>query len=211
MRALAAVAAVSLLAACGSAPAPRTERELRQEQGQLAQQRATRALARDDLRGAQGQYQAALDQARATEDPDAVAIGLLNLAAVLHRSGDLAAARAKLAELLAQQPPFGPAYTGRAEARLALIELQSNRLGEAAGHAQRADALCPAACPWRLALANVQAGIALRSGDLAGAEARARAALAAAAAAKDAREEANARRLLAEIAGARAAKQPPGR
>src|SRR5262249_4656718 len=90
---------------------------------------------------------------------------------------------------------------GRAEARLALIELQSNRLDEAARHAERAEALCPASgCAWRIALGNVRADIALRGGDLPGAEARARAALAAAASAKDAREEMNARLLLERIA-----------
>jgi tetratricopeptide (TPR) repeat protein len=199
-----AAVAGSLLSACASPPPAQSDSERRGEQIAVAQHRADRALLRDDLRGAQNQYQLALDRGRAARDPDAIAVVLLNLAAVLHRDGDLAAARAQLMELLASQPPFGPPYAGRAEARLALIELQSNRLDEAARHAQNAEALCTAStCPWRIALANVQAGIALRSGDLAGAEARARAALAAATAAQDVREEANARRLLGEIAGER--------
>jgi hypothetical protein len=140
---------------------------------------------------------------------------LLNLAAVQHRAGLPAEARARLTELLDYRPPFAAPYAGRAEARLALLDLQSNRIDEASRHAQRAEALCPAsACAWRVALENVQAGIALRSGDLPGAEARARAALSAAAFAKDAREEMNARLLLQEItveraraAGARGTRQ----
>lgn len=193
-----------LLSACVSAPAPQTETELRREQVSIAQQRGSRALAGDDYRAARAQYQLALDRSRSLGDQDGVAVGLLNLAAVLHREGELEEARARLTELLAIQPAFAAAYTGRAEARLALIALQSSRLEDATRHAQRAEALCPAAaCAWRIALANIQARIALRSGDLAGAEARARAALQAAESAKDVREEANARRLLAEIADER--------
>jgi hypothetical protein len=193
------------LAGCMSAPPPQTEAELRREQISLAQQRGNRALASDDHRSARGYYQLALDRSRALADQDGVATGLLNLAAVDHRAGLLADARARLVELLDYRPPFAAPYIGRAEARLALIDLQSNRLDEAARHAQRAQALCPAsACAWRIALQNVQAGIALRGGDLPGAEARAREALAAAISAKDAREEVNARLLLEEIAGERA-------
>ena len=167
------------------------------------QQRAHGALARGDLRRAQDQFQGALDRGRAVEDQDTVAITLLNVAAVLHRSGDLAASRAKLIELLEHQPPFAPEFTGRAEARLALIELQSKRLEESARHAQNAEALCGASCPWWLALGNIQASIAVRSGDLAGAEVRALATRTAAASANDIREEANSLRILGEIAGER--------
>ena len=85
----------------------------------LVQQRAHGALARGDVRGAQNQFLDVLDRGRAVEDQDTVAIGLLNLAAVLHRSGELAASRARLIELLEHQPPFAPEFAGRAEARLA--------------------------------------------------------------------------------------------
>jgi hypothetical protein len=169
-RALAAALAATLLCACITAPPPQTETELRREQISLAQQRTVRALARGDYRAARAQAQLALDGARASRDPEAIGTGLLNLAAVLHRSGELAEARARLAELLQYQPPFGPAYAGRAEARLALIELQSNRLEEASRHAQRAEALCAAsACAWRHALNDVQAAIAAGRGRAAGA------------------------------------------
>jgi tetratricopeptide (TPR) repeat protein len=205
----------ALLAGCASPPPPQTEVELRREQIALAQQRGSRALASDDYRAAVRHYQLALDRSRALGDHDGVATGLLNLAAVQHRAGLPAEARARLTELLDYRPPFAAPYAGRAEARLALLDLQSNRIDEASRHAQRAEALCPAsACAWRVALENVQAGIALRSGDLPGAEARARAALSAAAFAKDAREEMNARLLLQEItveraraAGARGTRQ----
>jgi len=195
---MAALATVSC-----SSPAPQTAAERSREQAMLVQQRAHGALARGDVRGAQNQFLNVLDRGRAVEDQNTVAIGLLNVAAVLHRSGELAASRARLIELLEHQPPFAPEFAGRAEARLALIELQSKRLEESARHAQSAEALCGAGCPWRLALGNIQAGIALRSGDLAGAEVRAVATRTAAASANDIREEANSLRILGEIAGER--------
>jgi len=197
-----AAAAVIATASCSS-PAPQTATERRQEQVALAQQRAGEALARDDLQRARDQLQIALDRGRAVEDQAAVATGLLNVAAVLHRAGDLPGARKRLLDLLEHQPPLAAEYRGRAEARLALIELQSRRIEEAALHARRAEALCATECAWRLALGNVQAGIALRTGDLAGAETRAQATRAAAASANSIREEANALRLLGEIAGER--------
>jgi len=186
-----------------SSPAPQTAAEQSREEAMLVQQRAHGALARGDVRGAQNQFLDVLDRGRAVEDQDTVAIGLLNIAAVLHRSGELAASRARLIELLEHQPPFAPEFAGRAEARLALIELQSKRLEESARHAQNAEAHCGASCPWRLALGNIQAGIALRSGDLASAEVRALATRTAAASANDIREEANSLRILGEIAGER--------
>jgi tetratricopeptide (TPR) repeat protein len=100
------------------------------------------------------------------------------------------------------EPPFGAAHLGRAEARLALIELQAQRNAEAARHAARAETLCAAQCAWRPALLNVQAAIAARSGDASAAEARAREALAAATGAGDAAEQAGAWRILAELAAA---------
>lgn len=194
------MAAVVALAACAG-PAPLSEGDRRREQSAQAHQRASAALARGEYGTAQQQYEQALDRGRAVEDQDATAIGLLNVAAVLHRGGDFAAARAKLLAVIEREPPLGPGYVGRAEARLALIELQTDRVAEAARHAARAGELCPPAdCPWRLALLNVEAGIALQSGDLATAESRARATLAAAARAGEPGEEANARRLLGEVA-----------
>ncbi len=198
-RAVATAAALASLSC--SAPAPQTAAERRQEQTALAQQRAASALARDDQQRARVQLQAALDYGRAVENEQATAVGLLNLAAVLHRAGDLAGARTRLLELLEHQPPLAAEYQGRAEARMALIALQSRSLDEAARRAQRAEGLCANECAWRLALGNIQAGIALRGGDLAGAEARALATKDAAVAAKALREEANAWRLLGEIAG----------
>ena len=184
---------VAMLGACAS-PAPQSETDRRREQSAQAHQRAGEALARGDHTEALRHYQGALDRSRAVENQEAVAATLLNVAAALHRRGDFAAARAKLLDLTEHDPPFGAAYVGRAEARLALIELQSNRTSEAARHAARASELCSEAqCPWRMALLGVLARIALESGDLDLATTRA-------AQAGDRREEANAWRLLGEAA-----------
>jgi len=192
--------AAAVLGACASPP-PLSEADRRREHSAQAHQRAGEAQARGDYARALRHYQEALERNRAVESGHGVAINLLNVAAVLHRGGDVAAARANLMELIEHDPALPSGYVGRAEARLALIELQSGRLVEAARHAARANGLCPQAqCPWRLALLNVLAGIALASGDLDGATARAGEAHAAAAQAGDRREEANARRLLGEVA-----------
>jgi len=191
---------VAMLGACAS-PAPQSETDRRREQSAQAHQRAGEALARGDHTEALRHYQGALDRSRAVENQEAVAATLLNVAAALHRRGDFAAARAKLLDLTEHDPPFGAAYVGRAEARLALIELQSNRTSEAARHAARASELCSEAqCPWRMALLGVLARIALESGDLDLATTRAGEVRAAAAQAGDRREEANAWRLLGEAA-----------
>ena len=201
-RALAAViAAVALLGACGTMP-PQSEAERRREHSAQAHQRASEALARGDHGRALSHYEAALARNRAVESQDAVAVNLLNLAAVLHRAGDFAGARARLTELIRHDPPFEAGYVGRAEARLALLELQLWRTAEAAQHAARADDLCSQAqCPWRAALLTVLAGIALENGDLDAAAGRAREAQAAAARSGDRQEEANAWRMLGEVAG----------
>ncbi len=198
----AAGAAVFALVACAG-PGPQSEGEYRREQLARSHQRGTEALLRGEPNRAVRQYQIALDQARAMENGDAIAINLLNIAAVLHRAGEFEAARTRLVQLVEHEPPFGAGYLGRAEVRLALIELQLDRPEDAARRAERAAQLCQKPdCPWRAALLNVEAGIALRGGDYTTAEARARDALAAAGRAKDAREEANAWRTLAEAAGA---------
>ena len=109
------------------------------------------------------------------------AISMLNIAAAWHRSGNYAAVRSTLLALIAHEPPFPASYIGRAEARLALVELQQNRVDEATLHAARAEQLCPAgACPWSLALQNIMTEIDLRRGDLGAADIRVRVTLAAA-------------------------------
>jgi hypothetical protein len=106
---------------------------------------------------------------------------MLNIAAAWHRSGNYAAVRSTLLALIAHEPPFPASYIGRAEARLALVELQQNRVDEATLHAARAEQLCPAgACPWSLALQNIMTEIDLRRGDLGAADIRVRVTLAAA-------------------------------
>jgi hypothetical protein len=114
------------------------------------------------------------------EDQNESAISMLNIAAAQHRSGNYAAVRSTLLALIAHEPPFTASYIGRAEARLALVELQQNRVDEATLHAARAEQLCPAgACPWWLALQNIMTEIDLRRGDLGAADIRVRVTLAA--------------------------------
>src|SRR5262245_2612399 len=206
---LAAVTAALALVGCAG-PAPQSEGDYRRDQVLRAHQRGSDAVVRGEYGRALQHYESALDQARSVEDGDAVAINLLNMAALLHRSGEFAAARARLMQVIDHVPPLPGPYIGRAEARLALIDLQSGRPTEAAQRAARAEQHCGGAdCTWRPALLNVQASILLQEGDSAAAESRARDALAIARG-KDEREEANAWRILAAVS-ARTGRQDESR
>jgi tetratricopeptide (TPR) repeat protein len=177
--------------------APQSETDYRRDQVLRSHQRGADAVVRGEYGRALYYYENALDQARSLEDADAVAVNLLNIAAVLHRSGEFAAARARLLQLIEHVPPLPEAYVGRAEGRLALIELQSGRPAEAAQRAARAEQHCAGAdCTWRPALLNVQASILLQEGNIPAAESRAKEALTVARG-KDEREEASAWRNLA--------------
>jgi tetratricopeptide (TPR) repeat protein len=189
-----------MLVACAG-QAPQTQSEYRREQLAQSHQRGADALLRGEEGRALRHYQAALDHARATGNQEAIAVNLLNVAALLHRAGESSAARDRLLRVIEHEPAFGPDYVGRAEARLALIELQAGRADEAAYRSARAEELCKQ-CQWRPALLNVQAAIMARNGDAGAAEGKAREALAAASSANDAREQASAWRTLADLAGA---------
>jgi len=198
----AAVVTVMALAGCaGQAPQPQSPGDQRSEQTGRAYQRAGDAIARRDYPAALRQYRVALTRSRTVEDRHGTAIALLNIAAVLHKTGDFAGARAQLEILTAPQSGFADEYVGRAEARLALIELQEDHAESAGQHAARAQQLCPSeACPWRLAVQNVSAAVALANGDVALAKTRTQETIASAKRAGDVSEEANAWRVLGQIA-----------
>jgi tetratricopeptide (TPR) repeat protein len=191
---------LAVLSGCASPPPPQSAADRRLEQANQAHERASAALTRGEYNTALRHYQATLDRSAAVEDQNESAISMLNIAAAQHRSGNYAAVRSTLLALIAHEPPFAASYIGRAEARLALVELQQNRVDEATLHAARAEQLCPAgACPWSLALQNIMTEIDLRRGDLGAADIRVRVTLAAAGRGTERREEANAWRLLGEI------------
>ncbi|HKA42885.1 MAG TPA: hypothetical protein VKF40_12930 [Burkholderiales bacterium] len=206
------LAAVALLVLAGCAGSgPQSEAEYHHDQQARTHQRGTDAVLRGEYARAFSYYESAYNQARAVEDSEAMGVNLLNMAALLHRSGEFAAARGRLLEVIGHDPPLAGAFVGRAEARLALIELQSRRPAEAAQRAASAEQHCTGAeCTWRPSLLNVQAAIFLQENDVAAAESRAREALAAAVRGKDEREEAGARRTLAAVA-ARAGLQEESR
>jgi len=185
------------LAGCASPLPPQSPADRRREEAARAHERASTSIARGEYDAALRQYQSNLERSAAVEDQYESAISMLNMAAVQHRSGNYAAARAMVLAVIGHEPSFPAAYVGRAEARLALIELQQNRLDEAALHAERAERLCAASdCVWRLALQNILAEIEMHRGDLVAAEARLRSTLASAGRSADKREQANAWRLL---------------
>ena len=191
---------LAALAGCSSPPPPQSATDRRLEQANQANERGSAALTRGEYSTALRHYQATLERSAAVEDQDETAISMLNVAAAQHRSGNYAAVRSTLLALIAHEPPFTAGYVGRAEARLALVDLQQNRVDEATLHAARAEQLCPAgACAWRLALQNIMTEIDLRRGDLDVADKRVRATLAEAGRGTERREEANAWRLLGEI------------
>src|SRR5687767_11621538 len=117
-RRLGAVVVTLALAGC-AATVPQSEAEFRREQQARTHQRGSDAALRGEHARAFRHYESAYNQARAVADGAAVAVNLLNMAALLHRSGEFAAARVRLLEIIGYEPPLPVAYVGRAEARLA--------------------------------------------------------------------------------------------
>ncbi len=190
---------LAMLAGCSSPPPPQTATERRREQVDTADERGSRALARSQYDTALRHYQANRERSAAVEDQQETAVAMLNIAAAQHRMGNYSAARTTLLGMIAHEPTFGDDYVGRAEARLALVELQQNRAEEAALHAARSEKLCRAACAWGVALQNIIAEIELQRGNLDAADARVGATLVATGRSADRREEANAWRLRGQI------------
>lgn len=184
---------------CGGAPRrePPAAYRLQQEHARAG----ARAWSKGDVRAAIAAHERALIAARSVEDETAIALRILDLAALRRIAGEPEAARAALEEMLAEPPPLAYPVRWRAEAaRLAgLIALDAGAAGESARWAERAVALCRAArCPEEGAIVNLQARAAFLGGDVDRAAHLAEEALPLNDAAKDEGEAANSSRIIAD-------------
>jgi tetratricopeptide (TPR) repeat protein len=195
MRRSATAAALLLCVACAATP----RAEPPPAQGRLAEAQAhAAALIRSgDAAGAARSYEAALRIAASVEDADAIAANAINLSLVYQWLGRLTEARKVLSIVVDDgRRPFSEARRLQAELRQAIVELALGEPAAAAALAARAAKRCGNGCSYAPTLLNVQAEIALATGNAGHAAAQAQAALERARARGDRREAANALRAL---------------
>jgi tetratricopeptide (TPR) repeat protein len=187
-----------LLAACGHDPAPRSDvREAAVE----ANQRAQAAFKAGDYEAARDHTRRALDLYRALDDADGVATELVNLSVAQLAAGDVAGAIATLDPFFANPGlEFSAAQRAEAAYRRAWIARRTADARETDTWLTRAEGWCRGECPANGRLLNLRAQIALEGGDLATAREQATRAVAANRKTQDRVEEANAVRLLANVA-----------
>lgn len=187
--------ALLLCAACAAAPPA----EPPPTQGRLAEAQARgAALVRaGDPAGAARSYEDALRIAASVEDADAIAANAINLSVVYQWLGRHAEARKVLSIVVDDgRRPFPEARRLQAELRQAIVELALGESAAAAAMARRATQRCASACAYAATLLNVQAQIALATGNAEQAAAHAQTALERARGRGDRVETANALRAL---------------
>lgn len=195
MKKRAAAAALLLCAACAAAPPA----EPPPAQGRLAeaQARAAALVRAGDPAGAARSYEDALRIAASVEDAEAIAANAINLSVVYQWLGRHGEARKVLSIVVDDaRRPFPPARRLQAELRQAIVELALGEPAAAAAMAARAAQRCAYACAYAATLLNVQAQIALATGDAERASAHAGTALERARGRGDRVESANALRAL---------------
>jgi tetratricopeptide (TPR) repeat protein len=139
----------------------------------------------------------------AMDRTEAAAGELLNLAVVRYRLGQHDAARRDLDQVLAMGDRVPAALRADAAYRRAHIELDVSSIALASEWLEKSAAWCQESCAVAGRVQNLRARIALQQGNVALAETAARQALTLNRGRKDGMEEANAHRLLAQIAAAR--------
>jgi len=160
--AVAVLAGVLLLAACGS---PRPPQNPAQRNAETLAQAGARAWARGDAQQARAQYERALAAAESVEDFDLAGAMLLNLALVQGAAGDFAGAHARVDRIVEAPQRYGAPLVARASTRKALLYLDAPDADAALRWADRAQAACAAPCPLDATLGNLRAHVALQRGD----------------------------------------------
>lgn len=189
-----------LLAGCASHP-PDT-RSARHIEAMEYAARGEQAYFAGRLEQARRHYEQALRLNTALDDNDGIALSLLSLAQIRIALGEHVEAEANLRPVFDNRDRrFATRRQAEAAAQLARIAFYRKQPGQAAELAGQAHALCAAAeCPGAAAIANLRALAALEQNSLQAAGELARDAEAAAEKTKQPVEQANARRLLGEIA-----------
>lgn len=152
------------LAGCGPLP-QQAEVDVRRDRLAALEERAQRALSRDEIERAAILYREMLRMAESVEDFRAIGTSTINLAAVLQVLGRLGEADAALERVLASSERFEPQIAIEAAGRRALLALESGRLDAAAEWLGRAELDCvPPECRIRVALLNLRARLMLERG-----------------------------------------------
>jgi len=183
-----------VLAACGSASAPRLPPAF--EQAQTADKDARRALRGGELLRAKNNFAKTLALQQSLDDYAGAATTLINLATVTHQLHDDEAALTWLDKILMEQTPVYPPESNITAAfRKAVILTNLARLSEADLNLHLAENLCGQKCTLRPGINALRARLSLLKGDAAGALALAQAVLGEGGAGKE--EQANALRVVA--------------
>ena len=183
-----------MLAACGSAPAPRLPQAL--EHAQAANKDARRALRNDELLRAQYNFAKALTLQQSLDDHAGAATTLINLATVTHQLHNDEAALTWLDKILLEKAQIYPPESRQIAAfRKAAILTNLARLSEADSTLQLSEKLCAKKCTLRFGIDALRARLSLLKGDAEGALALAQAVNKEADAGKE--EQANALRVVA--------------
>jgi tetratricopeptide (TPR) repeat protein len=156
--------AAAFLVGCAGEPVARAP--AKRQQAIEANNRAAAHFGRGDYEAAIAQYQAALELERSVENEDGIAANLINLSIAHQRRGDRAASRAAVAEIL-ESPllAWPPRRVAEAALRDAILKLDADDAGGAAGALGRARAACPAPCALAGKLDNVEAQLAHARGE----------------------------------------------
>lgn len=145
-----------MLAACGSAPAPRPP--LAQEQAHTADKDARRALRNGELFSAQHNFTRALARQQALDDRSGAATSIINLATLSHQLHDDEAALIWLDKILQEPERFYPAEARMTAAfRKAVILTNLTRLGEANAALRTAEIICEKKCALRYGMDALRA------------------------------------------------------
>ena len=191
---------LALLAACAQVPGK--PQPARHAEAIEANRRAELRFRDGDFEGAAQQYREALRISQSIEDVDGIAANAINLSIVYQRLGRHADARASLAPLLDRSSLSIPgARLAQAALRRAVLDFDQRLYPDSALWLEKAASWCaPERCAIAAAIDNVKGLLALDEGRSAAAAASARAALEASLGSGNRIEEANARRLLGNVA-----------
>lgn len=196
------ILAVSLALLTACAQVPGKPQAARHAEALEANRRAELRFRGGDFDGAVQKYREALRISQSIEDVDGIAANAINLSIVYQRLGRHADARASLALLLDRSGLSIPgARLAQAALRRAVLDFDERLYSDSALWLEKATSWCaPERCAIAAAIDNVKGLLALEEGRSADAASGARAALEASLGSGNRIEEANARRLLGNVA-----------
>lgn len=157
-----------LLAACGTAPAPRQPPAI--EQARAADKDGRKSLRDGELLRAQQDFNKALQLQQSLDDTAGAATTLINLATVAHQLHDDQGALEWLDRILLEKEGIYPPDSQLTAAfRKAVIQADLGRSGDAESSLQFAENLCERKCALNSGIDTLRARLLLLNGDAKGA------------------------------------------